>query len=119
MGLYTLAAARAELARLRPLLDELITVRADATELAAALAPGGEPTALGGLPEWKACSARFDELVTSLQEADVQIKGVAPLLLDFPSSVDGVPVLLCWLEGDADLAWFHRADLGFAGRRRL
>jgi len=27
--------------------------------------------------------------------------------------------LLCWLEGDPDLAWYHRVDLGFAGRRPL
>ena len=32
---------------------------------------------------------------------------------------DGVPVLLCWLEGEAELHWYHRLDLGFAGRRRL
>ncbi len=119
MGLYTPASARLELARLRPLLDELVAVRADTTELAAALAPGGIPTTLGGLPEWKAKSARLDELVTGVQETGIQLKGLAPLLLDFPADFDGVPVLLCWLEGDEDLAWFHRADLGFAGRRPL
>ena len=53
MALFTMAQSRAELARLRPVLDELIAVRADTVELGAALA-GGEPTALGGLPEWKA-----------------------------------------------------------------
>ncbi|MEV0128715.1 DUF2203 domain-containing protein [Dactylosporangium sp. NPDC050688] len=119
MGLYTLAEARAELARLRPLLDEFVVVRADTAELAASLAPGGTPTALGGLPEWKASSARLDELVTEIQQPGIQLKGLAPLLLDFPADLDGVPVLLCWLEGDPDLAWFHRADLGFAGRRSL
>jgi hypothetical protein len=41
------------------------------------------------------------------------------LLLDFPSTLDGVPVLLCWLEGDQALEWYHRTDLGFLGRRRL
>lgn len=119
MGLYTLASARVELARLRPLLDEFVAVRADTTELAAALAPGGDPTTLGGLPEWKAKAARLDELVTEVQQTGIQLKGLAPLLLDFPAEFDGVPVLLCWLEGDRDLAWFHRADLGFAGRRPL
>jgi hypothetical protein len=39
--------------------------------------------------------------------------------VDFPADRDGVPVLLCWLEGEAELGWYHRADLGFAGRRRL
>jgi hypothetical protein len=30
-----------------------------------------------------------------------------------------VPVLLCWLEGEEELAWYHHVGLGFAGRRRL
>jgi arsenite methyltransferase len=28
-------------------------------------------------------------------------------------------VLLCWIEGETELRWYHRLDLGFAGRRRL
>jgi hypothetical protein len=119
MGLFTLAQARRELALLRPLLDELVMVRADAVELAAALAPGGEPTALGGLPEWKAAEARLNELMTEVQESGAELKGLAPLLVDFPADLDGGEVLLCWLEGDAELAWYHRRSLGFAGRRRL
>jgi hypothetical protein len=119
MALFTLAQSRTELGRLRPLLDELVAIRADAVELAAALAPGGEPTALGGLPEWKAAEARLNELMAEVQQTGAELKSLAPLLLDFPADMDGVPVLLCWLEGEPDLAWYHRADLGFAGRRRL
>ncbi|HEX5595311.1 MAG TPA: DUF2203 domain-containing protein [Micromonosporaceae bacterium] len=118
MGLFTLAEARAELTRLRPVLEELVVVRADAAELAAALA-GGEPTRLGGLPEWKAAEARLDELMTEVQQTGAELKGFAPVLVDFPADLDGVPVLLCWLEGETELAWYHRRDLGFAGRRRL
>jgi hypothetical protein len=119
VGLFTLDEARAELARLRPVLDEIVDVRADVVELSAALAPGGTPTRLGGLPERKAAEARLNELMTEVQETGAELKGVAPLLVDFPADLDGVPVLLCWLEGDAELGWYHRADLGFAGRRRL
>ncbi|GAA1822006.1 DUF2203 domain-containing protein [Planosporangium flavigriseum] len=119
MGLFTVAEARAELARLRPVLDELVAVRADAAELAAALSPGGAPTRLGGLPEWKATEARLDELMTTVQQTGAELKGLVPLLVDFPADLEGVPVLLCWLEGEPELAWYHRADLGFAGRRRL
>ncbi|MET0493784.1 MAG: DUF2203 domain-containing protein [Actinoplanes sp.] len=119
MGLFTLAQAREDLAKLRPLLDEIVVVRADVVELTAALTPGGTPTALGGLPERKAAEARLNELMTQVQETGVELKGLAPLLLDFPCDLDGVPVLLCWLEGDPELAWYHRLDLGFAGRRRL
>ncbi len=57
--------------------------------------------------------------MTQVQQIGVELKGWAPLLLDFPADLDGVPVLLCWLEGDRALEWYHRADLGFMGRRRL
>lgn len=119
MALFTVPEARAELARLRPALDDLVATRADAAELAASLAAGGTPTPLGGLPEFKAAQARLDELMTEVQQTGAELKGFAPLLVDFPSEIDGAPVLLCWLEGDAELAWYHRLDLGFAGRRRL
>jgi hypothetical protein len=119
MGLFTVAEARDELARLRPVLDELVRVRADAAELAASLRPGGRATDLGGLPEWKAAQARLDDLMTTVQRTGAELKGFAPLLVDFPAELDGVDVLLCWLEGDPELGWYHRTDLGFAGRRPL
>ncbi|MCW2612797.1 MAG: arsenite methyltransferase [Actinomycetota bacterium] len=119
MGLFTVIEARAELARLRPVLDELVAVRADAAELAAALRNVGTATPLGGLPEWKAAQARLDDLMTRVQQTGAELRGFAPLLVDFPADLDGVPVQLCWLEGDPSLDWYHRSDLGFAGRRRL
>jgi len=115
---YTVDEARAVLASLRPVLDDVVVVRADAAELASAV-QRGVASPLGGLPELKAAQARLDELLSLVAGEDLQIKGVAPLLLDFPAELDGVPVLLCWLEGDPELGWYHRADLGFLGRRRL
>lgn len=119
MGLFTVEEARAELAVLRPVLEELVAVRADAAELAVSLAPDGEPSPLGGLPELKAAQARLDDLMTQVQQTGAQLKSFAPLLVDFPAELDGVPVLLCWLEGDTELGWYHRPELGFAGRRPL
>ncbi|MEV6239474.1 DUF2203 domain-containing protein [Lentzea sp. NPDC051838] len=113
MGLFTLAEAQAELGQLLPILDEIVRLRADAAELAAG------SSSLGGLPEFKAAQARLDELLESVQKTGAELKGFAPLLVDFPSEMDGVPVLLCWLEGDRSLSWYHRTDLGFAGRRPL
>jgi hypothetical protein len=118
MSLFTVHEARAELEGLLPVLDELVALRGDAAELAAAQA-GGPRTDLGGLAELKAAQARLDELMAQVQQTGAELKGFAPLLVDFPSELDGEPVLLCWLEGDRSLAWYHRPDLGFAGRRRL
>lgn len=106
------------LASLRPVLDDVVAVRADAAELASSV-QHGVASPLGGLPELKAAQARLDELLSLVAGEDLQIKGIAPVLLDFPAELHGVPVLLCWLEGDPELGWYHRADLGFLGRRRL
>ena len=114
VGLFTVEEAREVLEGLRPVLDELVAVRADAAELAAAVREGRP-----GLADLKGYEARLDELMTTVQQTGAELKGFAPLLVDFPADLDGVPVLLCWLEGDQALAWYHRADLGFAGRRRL
>ncbi len=120
MKVFSLDEARAQLADLRPVLAEIIVVRANLAELGFALAQEATATSsLGGLPELKGAQAHLDEMLTEVQAGGIQMKGFAPLLLDFPSWLDGEPVVLCWLEGEAALDWFHRADLGFAARRRL
>ncbi len=75
MAEFTVAAAVAEVARLKPVLDELVTLRADAAELAASMQPGGAATALGGLAELKAAQARLDELVGQVHEAVHKSRG--------------------------------------------
>ena len=118
MGLFTLEEAREALAGLRPVLHEIVRLRADAAEIGAALR-GGPGTPLGGLAELKGVQARLDDAMTAVQQTGAELKGLAPLLLDFPADLDGEPVLLCWLEGETELGWYHRPDLGIAGRRPL
>ena len=118
MTLFSIDEAREELRRLLPTIDEFVAVRADAADIGAALSAGLR-FALGGLPEFKAAQARMDELMTVIQGVGADLKGFAPLLIDFPSEYEGEQVLLCWLEGDRELEWYHRLDSGFPGRRRL
>ncbi len=49
--------------------------------------------------------------------AGVQIKGLAPFLVDFPAVAGGREVLLCWREGEAAVGWYHDLGAGYAGRR--
>lgn len=114
--MVTLEQARQRLAALRPSIDELIRLRADLAELRADLAAHGS-SPLGGLAEAKAYEARIYSLLENIGSGDVQVKGYAPVLLDFPGLRDGREVLWCWLEGDADINWYHRSDCGFPGRR--
>jgi len=45
------------------------------------------------------------------------LRGIAALLVVFHHTRSHR--LWCWLEGDADLVWYHRADCGFPGRRPI
>ena len=114
--MFTLAQARHLVATLRPRIDELIALRADLAELRADLeATGASP--LGGRAEIKGLEARIYAILEQLNEHDIQIKSIAPLLLDFAGEREGRPVLWCWLEGDDEVRWYHRLECGFPGRR--
>jgi hypothetical protein len=115
---FTLAEARELMPDVLAHADELIEVRAGLVELQAALT-AGVSSPLGGLPEAKAFQARLSELLGWFPSQGLDLKGFAPLLLDFPAEIDGEPVLLCWLEGEPVLGWYHKLAYGFAGRRRI
>jgi hypothetical protein len=115
---FTVAEARALMPELLARADRLVEVRASLVELQLALAEG-ERSPLGGLPEAKAYQAQLSEIVSWFSAEGLELKGIAPLLLDFPSERNGEPVLLCWLEGETALGWYHKPGHGFAGRRKL
>lgn len=112
------AEARGLIEGLRPRIDDFLVARADLAELRADLANGGV-SRLGGLADAKGLEARLNDDLEHFLSSGAQVKGLAPLLLDVPGERDGEQVLWCWLEGDGEIAWYHRLDTGFAGRRPL
>jgi hypothetical protein len=40
-------------------------------------------------------------------------------LLDFPSTLDDRPILLCWRVGESEIVAWHEVDGGFDGRKPL
>ena len=116
--IFTLDQARLLLPGLLARADEVVRARADLVELQSAL-NAGAATPLGGLPEAKALEARLSELLGWFTAEGLELKSIAPLLLDFPARLDGSDVLLCWLEGERELTWYHKPEHGFAGRRPL
>jgi hypothetical protein len=109
---FTLGEAREVAATVVELGDEVIEVRAELATVSAG-------AALGSLAEKKGLEARLAELLDTIVGLEVQLKGWAPLLVDIPVEHDGRVVLLCLLEGDRELGWYHEVDHGFAGRRPL
>jgi hypothetical protein len=115
-NLFTLDEARALVPEVLSHAARLVAVRADLVELQSAL-NRGVASPLGALPEAKGLEARLSELLGWFPEHGLDVKGVAPLLVDFPATLNGETVLLCWLEGEHELGWYHKPEHGFAGRR--
>lgn len=115
---FTIVEARALLSEVHTRAAEIVRLRADLAELALDLRTTGS-SGLGGMAEAKAYEARLEEQVAWYGDQGIEVKGVAPLLVDFPARLDGRSVRLCWLEGEPELAWYHLTELGFAGRRAL
>jgi hypothetical protein len=116
--IFTLEEARLLMPDLLARADDVVAARADLVELQTALNQG-TASALGGLPEAKALEARLSETLGWFTSEGLELKGIAPLLLDFPARLDGDSVLLCWLEGERELRWYHKPEYGFAGRRLI
>lgn len=116
--LFGVDEARALIPEVRRRVGAFIEARADLIELSFDLRSSGS-SALGGVAEMKALQARLDEMLEWFAGRGIEVKGFAPFLVDFPAELDGVSVRLCWLEGEPELQWYHRSELGIAGRRRL
>lgn len=115
---FTVAEVRELIPEVCAHVEQFVEVRADLADAQRAL-QRGEDSPVGGLPEMKALEARLQEGVDWFTERGIQVKGIAPLIIDFPAVLDGEDVLLCWLEGETELGWYHPVEVGFMGRRRL
>ena len=115
---FSYAEAAALLPDVRRTTTAIVELRAELAELTSAL-NAGEESPLGGLPEAKAMQAQLHDLLSWFPANGIEVKGAAPVIIDFPTELLGAPALYCWLENEPELAWFHRPEVGFLGRRLL
>lgn len=127
---FTPEEANAELEEVRPLVEELVASRQEHTaalerqeELERKIRGNG-----GGIPPAELASAtaevdgharRLARLVDEITSHGAEVKDLDTGLVDFPALHRGETVLLCWQLGEDEIAWWHRIDDGFAGRRPL
>jgi hypothetical protein len=122
--------ANAALAELRPLVEGIVAAKRAldeaqerAEEMSARISGNG-----GGLPP--AQLAEVQDLVSRsaavlaralerVQSLGVIVKDLDTGLVDFPSVRDGEDVLLCWQLGEDEVAFWHRYEDGYAGRRPI
>ena len=127
---FTPEEANAELEHVRPLVEDLVASRQEHTaalerqeELERKIRGNG-----GGIPPAELASAtaevdgharRLARLVDEITSHGAEVKDLDSGLVDFPALHRGETVLLCWQLGEGEIAWWHRVDDGFTGRRPL
>jgi hypothetical protein len=62
---------------------------------------------------------RARETVQEIDEIGVQVKDLDTGLLDFPCTVEGEVVLLCWKFGETAIEHWHTVESGFKGRKPI
>lgn len=76
----------------------------------------------GGGHAGRVVSQAFLELregLTRLQEAEIVLRDLDRGLVDFPAIRDDHEVYLCWLEGEAEIGFWHDLEAGYSGREPL
>lgn len=118
--LYTVEEANQLLPYLAPALVELRDKFEQATRARAAIE---EIAASNGWSErraeWQRTLERVAQLLERLNEWGVELRDVSTGLVDFPAHIEGGDALLCWRLGEPEVAYWHRPEDGFAGRRPL
>jgi hypothetical protein len=60
---------------------------------------------------------RAKESIAEIDAIGVQVKDIDTGLIDFPCSLDGQVVLLCWRMGEPAIEHWHTMEAGFQGRQ--
>lgn len=120
---FTLAEANAALETIRPLMDEVQSIRERMVSSRPDLWPIMQRSAGNGgnaaLSKVVKDFERLDALVHRILETGVEIKDLGSGLLDFRALRDGQEVYLCWKHGEAHVQFWHELEAGFAGRQPI
>ena len=120
---FTLHEANEALTTIRPLMDEVQTIRQKILANQPEAWPAIEKSAGNGgnraLSNMVQDFEKLDALVHLIQDTGVLIKDINIGLLDFPALRDGREVYLCWQYGEGDIAFWHEVEAGFAGRQPI
>jgi hypothetical protein len=125
---FTLEQANAALEEVRPLAERMVAHRREVATLLGRRAGltttiagnGGDldPGELARVEAEIADEAKgVAQCVNGIHGLGAQVKDADEGLVDFPALREGEEVLLCWKLGEAEVAFWHGLEDGFAGRR--
>jgi hypothetical protein len=106
---FDLKSARELLPELRKLHSEYLRLRREIEE---ALISGNKDA----LSEYV---RKVDEIVRKITTMGVIIRDLEMGLFDFPAVIESRSAYLCWKVDEPDVMYYHFAEDGFAGRKRI
>ncbi len=125
--IFTVAQADGVVRVIEPLLTRMTTA---ATRLVAAKGRHDELTeamranghgdeSLRLQAEIEALVVDLHEVVDTLEEIGVEVKGFEQGIVDFPARHQGRFIMLCYRPGEGRIRFWHEVDDGFAGRQPI
>jgi hypothetical protein len=118
--IWTLDEATAALPEVRVLVQRLRELVRGARQRGEHARGNGDSSGNGHTPAGGGASAELRTVLDDLTGRGIVVRDPERGLIDFPArSPSGRDYLLCWLDGEDAIGWWHWADAGFAGRTRL
>ena len=120
---FTIAEANALLPEIKPLMAQLLEMRAKSSRLSQQLVDLLETPHLDfGGPIPTALAQDFiviETLLKKVRSYGCMVKNLEAGLVDFLAQIDGRDVYLCWRYGEESITYYHELHTGFPGRRPI
>ncbi|MGH2669591.1 MAG: DUF2203 domain-containing protein [Candidatus Binatia bacterium] len=119
---FTLGEAQDLVARVRPLVEEMVEMKRRLDERGFDIARHQHFGGVGpnGDRYFPRDLERLVEILKELDALGIQVKGIDQGLIDFPHlRRNGEEVYLCFRAGEPEITAWHSIEAGFAGRRPL
>ena len=120
---FSLGEANSSLEIIRPLMEEIQSLRSNIMSHQPEVWPAIERSAGNGgnpaLSKLVKDFQRLDDLLHRILATGAQVKDINTGLLDFPAWRNDHEVCLCWKYGEEKIAFWHEIEDGFAGRQSL
>jgi hypothetical protein len=111
----------AEATRTLPLVKQIVTDILSRGKAHRELARDDAPETVEKEDRKTVLEAELDELFKELDDLGCSYRdwGFEMGLVDFPSEIEGQPVLLCWRSDEPTVGFYHAHDAGYAGRKPI
>ena len=63
--------------------------------------------------------SEIKEIIDTIQNFGVLVKGIDPVIVDFPSKNENEDIFLCWKEDEEEIMYWHGINEGFKGRKPI